>query len=553
MRWGIWVFAGVSLLTGCARSPQFDLLISNGSVVDGSGRPAFRADVGVRQDRIAAIGDLKGSRARQVIDAAGLTVSPGFIDIHSHSDYTLLVDGTAQSKIRQGVTTEILGEAPSAGPVQGKATLDLSQYGLHADWTTLGEYFRRLQKSGTSVNVGSYVGATQVRRCVLGEESRHPSAAELTQMKHLVTEAMQDGALGLSSSLIVPPDTYHTTDDLVALASAVKPFGGIYSTHIRGEGKPVFDAIREAIHIGESAGVPVDIIHLKIADRQLWGQMRSVCGLIEEARNRGLQVTANQYPYVAGQNFLIACIPPWAMEGGLTKLLDRLRDASLRARMEHDIYHGVDGWFDHYLAVKGWESVVVAEVSNEKNRQFEGKSVAQVATLTGKKPADALFDLILDDRGPVSALYFQMSEDDVRYAMRMPWLSIGSDGEAVRPEGILGRGKPHPRWYGTFPRILGRYVREQKVLTLEDAVRKMTSLNAAKLGLDDRGLLQEGKLADITVFDAARVNDKATFENPHQYPEGIQYVIVNGTLVLEKGAHRSTKPGRIVYGKGHKG
>jgi N-acyl-D-aspartate/D-glutamate deacylase len=551
MRWAWWVLAGILIFCGCAYSQDFDLLILNGSVVDGSGRPAFRADVAVRQDRIAAIGNLRGRSARRQIDVSGLTVSPGFIDIHSHSDYTLLVDGTAQSKIRQGVTTEILGEAPSAGPIQGKATLDLSDLGLQVDGRSLGQYFQRLQKSGMSVNVGSYVGATQVRRCVLGEDSRKPTPQELAQMKQLVTEAMRDGALGLSSSLIVPPDTYLTTDELIALASAVKPFGGIYSTHIRGEGKPVFDAIREAIHIGETAGVPVDIIHLKIADKQLWGQMERVCALIEGARNRGLKVTANQYPYVAGQNFLIALMPPWVMEGGLEKLLDRLRQPAMRARVEHDIYHGVDGWFDHYLAVKGWESIIVAEVRNQKNRQFEGKSVAEIATQTHKRPADVVFDLILDDGGPVSAVYFQMSEEDVRYAMRMPWLSIGSDGEAVRPDGILGRGKPHPRWYGTFPRILGKYVREEKVLTLEDAVRKMTSLNAAKLGIEDRGLLQQGKLADITIFDAGRVIDKATFENPHQYPVGIEYVVVNGKIVLDKSKHLGTKPGRIIYGKGH--
>jgi len=445
-----------------------------------------------------------------------------------------------------------LGEAPSAAPVKGKATLDLGDYGLKADWKTLGEYFLRLEKGGISVNIGSYVGATQVRRCILGEESREPTPQEVEQMQQLVTEAMQDGAFGLSSSLIVPPDTYLTTDQLVALASAVKPMRGIYSTHIRGEGKPVFDAVAEAIRIGERAGVPVDIIHLKIADKQLWGQMDRVCGLIEDARKRGVIVTANQYPYVAGQNFLIAFIPPWAMEGGLPKLLDRLRDPALRARMERDIYQGVDGWFDHYLAVKGWESIVVAEVRNEKNRGFEGKSVAEIAKASGRKPTDVIFDLILEDRGPVSAVFFLMSEEDVRYAMRMPWVSVGSDGEAVRPDGILGRGKPHPRWYGTFPRILGKYVRSEKVLSLEDAVRKMTSLNASKLGIADRGVLQEGKKADITVFDPARVIDKATFESPHQYPAGIEYVIVNGTPVLEKGQHLGAKPGRVIYGAGRK-
>jgi N-acyl-D-amino-acid deacylase len=531
-------------------APLYDLLIVNGSVVDGKGRPAYSADVAIQDDRIAAIGDLKSRSARRTIDASGLTVSPGFIDIHSHSDYTLLVDGTAQSKVRQGVTTEILGEAPSAGPVLGKATLDLSEFGLQVDWKTLGEYFGRLKRGGVSVNVGSFVGATQVRRCVLGEESRESTDAELDQMKQLVTQAMQDGAFGLSSSLIVPPDTYVTTRELIGMASAVKPFGGIYSTHIRGEGKPIYGAIREAITIGEKAEVPVDIIHLKIADKELWGQMNRVCDLIEQARKRGLAVTANQYPYIAGQNFLVAFIPPWAMEGGMEALLKRLQSRELRARMEKDIYHGVPGWFDHYQAIAGWQSVVVAAIRSEKNKQFEGKSVAEIAKITGKKPADAIFDLILEDGGMVPAVFFLMSEDDVRYAMKMPWVSVGSDGEAVRPDGILGRGKPHPRWYGTFPRILGKYVREEHVLPLEEAVRKMTWLNAQKLGITDRGILQEGAKADVTVFDAARVIDRATFENPHQYPVGIEYVLVNGTLVIDNGQHLGTKPGRVLHGKG---
>lgn len=540
----------------CRRTPepQFDLIIRNGNVVDGSGELWFPADVAVRGDTIIKVGRLEAKElsARRTIDASGLSVAPGFIDIHSHSDYTLLVDGTAQSKIRQGVTTEILGEAPSAGPLLGKAKRDLSQYGLQADWKTLGEYFSRLQKSGISTNVGSYVGATQIRSCVLGDESRAPTPEELEQMKQLAAQAMQDGALGLSSSLIVPPDTYLDTQQLIALASAVKPFGGIYSTHIRNEGQNILEAIREAITIGEQAQVPVDVIHLKIADKKFWGKMDDVCNLIAEAQAKGLHVTANQYPYIAGQNNLDALIPPWAMEGGTTQMMARLGDAAARSRMEKDILNGVPGWFDHYLAMKGWESAVVASVKLEKNKVWEGKSVDEIAKAQNKKPVDAVFDLLKEEGGSVPAVYFLMSEADVRTAMQVPWVSIGSDGTAVRPEGILGRGKPHPRWYGTFPRVLGKYVREEKVLALEEAVKKMTSLNAEKLGLQDRGLLKPGKKADITLFDAQRVIDKATFQNPHQYPEGIEYVIVNGTVVVEKGQHSGAKPGRVLFGKGKK-
>ena len=544
-------------LLGCRKdtpAERFDLLIANGHVVDGSGRAAFVGDVAIRGEEIVQVGSLEAQRhyAGRVIDATGLTVSPGFIDIHGHSDYTLLVDGTAQSKVRQGVTTEILGEAPSAGPIKGKATLDLSQYGLEVDWRTLGEYFARLQKGGISVNVGSYVGATQVRTCVLGLESREPTVAELEEMKRLVEEAMLDGALGLSSSLIVPPDTYLTTSQLIELAKTVKPYGGLYSTHIRGEGNTIREAILEAIEIGEKAQVPVDIIHLKIADKRMWGKMNEICDLIESARQKGQKVTANQYPYIAGQNYLMALIPPWALEGGKQQLKNRLKDAVLRRRMEQDILRGLPGWFDHYVLMKGWESAVVASIKTEKNQKYEGKSVAEIATISGKKPTDAVFDLLLDEDDPIPTVYFLMDEADVRTAMRVPWVSIGSDGEAVRPDGILGHGKPHPRWYGTFPRILGKYVREQKVLSLEQAINKMTLLNAEKLGISDRGQIATGKKGDVTIFNANRVIDRATFENPHQYPDGIEYVIVNGTVVIDRGNHLGPKPGKILYGKGRK-
>jgi N-acyl-D-aspartate/D-glutamate deacylase len=552
---GLCLWVGFNLLS-CRKEPEprFDLIIRTGRVVDGSGALWFPGDVAVKGDEIVRVGKLDEDEltAKRIIDARGLTVAPGFIDIHSHSDYTLLVDGTAQSKVRQGVTTEVLGEAHSAGPLQGKAKLDLSDLGLQADWRTLGEYFARLQKGGISVNVASYVGATQIRSCVLGDESRDPTPEETEQMKQLGAAAMRDGAMGLSSSLIVPPDTYLDTRQLIDLASAVQPFGGIYSTHMRTEGEGIFDAIREAITIGEEAKVPVDIIHLKIADKRLWGRMKEVCDLIGEAQAKELKITANQYPYIAGQNNLVALIPPWAMEGGREKLLERLAVPEMRLRMEKDILKGVPGWFDHYLAMQGWESCVVASVKSEKNRVHEGKPVAQIAQDLKKKPFDVVFDLLKEEGGSVPAVYFLMSEEDVRTAMQVPWVSIGSDGTAVRPDGILGRGKPHPRWYGTFPRVLGKYVREERVLSIEEAVHKMTALNAEKLGITDRGLIKANKKADLTIFDAGRVVDKATFENPHQYPEGIEFVIVNGTVVLEKGEHLGAKPGRILYGRGRK-
>ncbi len=528
--------------------PVYDLIVINGRVVDGSGAETKAADVAVVKDTIAFVGPIEAAtraQARRVIDARGMVVCPGFIDIHTHSDYSLLVDGTAQSKVRQGVTTEILGEADSAGPITGKAPR-VAPYGLNVDWSTLGEYFSRLERQGVSVNVGSFVGATQVRRCVLGEESREPTREEMDEMKRLVTEAMQDGALGLSVALLVPPNTYHTTAQLIELASTVKPFGGIYLTHIRSEGEGIEAAIAEALEVARKAQVPVEILHLKIADRRLWGRMDEICGLIDKARSEGIRASADQYPYIAGQNNLVALVPPWAMEGGRERMLDRLKNPSDRRRIERDLYSGLPGWYNHYLAMSGWEGCLVASVKSQANRKYEGKSIAEIARLSGKKPADTVFDLLLDEKGSVPAVYFLMSEEDVRVAMRRPWVSVGSDGAAVRPDGPLGEGKPHPRWYGTFPRVLGKYVREEHVLTLPDAIRKMTSLNAEKLGIGDRGLLRAGAKADITVFDPDKVADKATFENPHQYPVGIEYVIVNGVPVVEKAEHNGAKLGRIL-------
>jgi N-acyl-D-amino-acid deacylase len=539
----------VSGMVSCGSDgPVYDLVIANGRVIDGSGSAGFEADVAIAGPAIAKIGRIAPgdrSRARRVIDAQGLTVTPGFIDIHTHSDFPLLADGTAQSAVHQGVTTDILGESDSAGPIQGKVVKS-APYGIEVDWRTLGEYFKRLEGRGISINVGSFVGATQVRRCVIGDESREPTAAEMAEMKSLVEEAMRDGAFGLSCALLVPPNTYHTTPQLSELASVVKPFGGIFLIHIRTEGEGIDTAVKEALEVGEKAQVPVEVLHLKIADRRLWGKMKDVCDLIENARARGIKASADQYPYVAGQNNLVALVPPWAMEGGRERMLRRLKNPADRRRIEKDLYAGIPGWYNHYLAMSGWEGCLVASVKSAGNKPFEGKSVADIAKMTGKKPADVVFDLLVDEEGSVPAVYFLMSEDDVRYAMKVPWVSIGSDGSAVRPDGPLGSGKPHPRWYGTFPRVLGKYVREEHVLTLEEAVRKMTSLNAEKLGIGDRGLLREGKKADVTVFDAARVIDRATFENPHQYPTGIEYVIVNGVPVLEKGEHVGSKPGKIL-------
>ena len=526
----------------------FDLVIRGGRIVDGSGNPWFHGDVGVREDRIVAVGRLSGSDAKHVIDAAGFTVSPGFIDIHSHSDFLLLEDGNAQSKIRQGVTTEILGEGNSAGPYQGQLSPRAAKvHGKAEQWDRLGGYFDLVERAGIATNVASYVGLNNLWQSAVGTSFERPGEAHFQQMEQLLDQAMRDGALGLSSQVMMPPGSLAATDDIVRLAKIVAKHGGIYSTHIRNEGTGVFESVKEAIEIGERAGVPVDIIHLKIADQQFWGRMDEVLALIEAARSRGVNVQANVYPYTRGNNNLVSIIPPWAHEGGKAKLLARLKDPNARGRMKHDIENGVAGWYNHYTAVGGdWSRMLVSG-----NNRFRGLTMDRVMSLrTANKPdadlLDELFDFLLEEGGSVSTVYAHHEEQDMNLALSQPWCSIGSDGSAYAIEGPLRRGNPHPRNFGTFPRVLGRYARERSLLRLEDAVRKMTSLNASKAGLRERGLLLPGYFADITVFDSATVIDRAEYTDPFQYNVGIQYVIVNGQIVLAGETHTGARPGRAL-------
>ena len=535
-----------------ANEASYDLLIRGGRIVDGSGNPWFRGDVAVRGDKIVAVGRVPAGKAKREIDAAGLVVSPGFIDMHSHSDTVLLEDGRAQSKIRQGVTTEVLGEGTSAGPRVGKlAPQSVLVAGKPVEWQTLDEYFRAVQDAKISVNIVSYVGLDNVWKAVLGESQERPTPAQLAEMQKLVAAAMDDGAMGLSTMLAMPPGSIATTEDIVALCQPVAKRGGIYSTHNRNEGTGVFDAIQEAIAIGERAGVPVDIIHIKIADQQYWGRMGEIIELIEGARTRGVNVQTNIYPYTRGNNNLVSIVPPWAHEGGKGKLLERLKERSERERMKRDIRGGIAGWYNHFTAVGGdWSRMLVSGKG-----QYEGLTMDRVIALRtkGTEPPpdslDVLFDLLIEEGGSVSTVYAHHTEADMSLALQQPWCSIGSDGSAYSIEGELRRGNPHPRNFGTFPRVLGVYVREQKLLTLEDAVRKMTSLNAAKLGLRDRGLLREGMCADITLFDPTTVIDKATYTAPFAYNEGIEYVIVNGQVVLDRGQHTGAKPGQVLRKK----
>jgi N-acyl-D-amino-acid deacylase len=538
-----------------AADEPFDLVVSGGQVVDGSGNPWFHGDVAIRGDRIVAVGKLPaGPSARRTIDARGLVVAPGFIDIHSHSDWVLLQDGNAPGKIRQGVTTEVLGEDHSGGPHKGKlAAKVVSVKGNATRLASLDDYFRALESSGVATNIASYVGLGNLWASVMGDSFDRPSTEEKLAMAQLLDEALSDGAIGLSTMLAAPQEMVATTDDLVALCEVVRKHGGLYSSHIRNEGTDVFEAVREAIAIGERSGAPVDVIHLKIADQSLWGRMKEIVAIIEQARSRGVNVQANVYPYTRGNNDLVSIIPPWGHEGGKPAMLARLQNAKDREHLKRDVKAGLPGWYNHYLAVGGdWSRMLVSARLSEKNRRFEGMTMDKVLAARDEgraptpDPLDELFDFLVEENGSVGAIYAHHTEEDMNLALVQPWCSIGSDGSAFAVEGELRTGHPHPRNFGTFPRALGVYVRERGLLRLEDAIRKMSSLNATKVGLVDRGMLRSGMFADVTVFDPKVIIDRATYLEPFQYPEGIAYVIVNGRVVLDDGKATLDKPGRVL-------
>lgn len=535
---------------GCGSSAQrFDLIVRGGQVLDGSGQAPQRVDVGVVGDRITQVGDLSNVAAGRVIDATGLVVAPGFIDVQGQSGTSLLADGNGESHLRQGITSEIIGEGGSpAFWVQGLDDGEsLKPFGIAFDWTGFSGYFERLRERGTTINLGTFVPATMVRRNIIGLDNRPPTAEELSRMEAMVDQAMRDGAFGLSSALIYVPGTFARTDELVALAKVAAKHKGIYITHVRGESFNLFSALDEAISIGRDAGLPVVIFHLKVAAKSNWGRMSEAVAAIEKANAAGVRVSASMYPYAAGGTGLAATLPLWVQEGGRDKMLERLKDPAIRARARQEIETKIDGW-ENLLMATTFEGIQIASAPREIDQSILGKRISEIAAERKADPWEVYFQLLIESGGRIGALYHMMSEEDVATGLKFRRVTIGTDSAALRTEGALAQGAPHPRSFGTFPRVLGKYVREDKVLTLQEAVSRMTSTAAEQIGLRDRGAIRAGQMADIVVFNPATISDTATYQRPLQYPIGIEHVVVNGVPVLDPKGLTGARPGRPLYG-----
>jgi dihydroorotase/N-acyl-D-amino-acid deacylase len=536
-------------------SAPYDLIIRNGHIIDGTGSPWYSGDIGIRNGRIAAIGFLGAAQAKRTIDAHGMVVAPGFIDMLGQSELTILVNPHLPSKIFQGITTEITGEGGSAAPLND-AIIQADKLGydhlkLTPDWRTLRQYFTRLEKQGMGINLATYVGATQVRRMVLGDDKVQPTPAQLEQMKALVRDAMRDGAVGVSTSLQYAPAPYASTEELIALAAEASKFGGIYATHMRSEGSAIIAAIDEAVRIGREAHIPVEIWHLKAAGKPQWGWMPRIVAQIEKARASGVDVGANTYAYPAWFNTFSAFIPPWAHDGGDAKMIERLKDPAMRARIRKEMETLSDDWDNEWQEIAGPESIIVSVVQNPQLLPLQGKTIAEIARLWNKDPFDTIFDLLIQDNAYTYVAVFGMSEPDVALALQQPWVSVDNDSQGTAPDGLLGQEHPHPRAYGTFPRILRKYVREEMKLHLEDAIRKFSALPAERMRLADRGVLKAGMWADVVVFDPATITDRATFENPNQLSVGMEYVLVNGVPVIDGGKPTNALPGKVIRGAGY--
>jgi dihydroorotase/N-acyl-D-amino-acid deacylase len=555
-------FSCAGILFGCvsvchAAAAGYDFIIRNGHIVDGTGSPWYAADVAVKDGRIAAIGRLDSASAARTIDAQGMVVAPGFIDMLGQSEISLLVDPRAPSKIFQGITTEITGEGQSVAPLND-AMLKENQsgydhYHVKADWRTLAEYFARLEKQGIGINLGTYFGAASARAMVIGYGNRAPTAEELKQMEALVEQGMRDGALGLSTALQYPPAPYASTEELIALAKVASRHGGIYATHMRSEGDAEDAALDETFRIGREAGIGVEIFHLKTSGQENWGKMPHVIERIEKARAEGIDVEADTYAYTAWNNDMAAFTPPWANDGGSEKLVERLKDPALRARMRKDMTTPTGDWDNEWLAIKGPQDILICSVNNPELVKYQGKRVSEIAAQWKKDAIDTIFDFLIKDKAGTYVTVFGMDEPDVALALQQPWMSVDNDASGTSPDGILGKDHPHPRAYGTFPRILAKYVRDEHKLSLPDAIRKFTSLPAQREHLADRGVIKQGMWADLVVFDPATVHDVATYAEPNQFSVGMQYVVVNGVPVIEDGKMTGTLPGKVLRGSGYSG
>jgi N-acyl-D-amino-acid deacylase len=540
-----------------APAPQqisFDVIVRGGTVFDGTGAPGRLVDVGLRGDRIAGLGDLSAAASANIVDAKGLAVAPGFINMLSWSTESLLIDGRSQGEIRQGVTTQIFGEGSSMGPLtdemKKRMVENMGDLKFEITWTSLSEYLRELQRRGISQNVASYLGATTVREHVIGLEDRKPTPLQLDEMRALVAREMEAGALGIGSSLIYAPAFYASTDELIELCKVAAKYRGKYISHVRSEGNRLVEAVAELIRISREAGIPAEIYHLKAAGQANYPKIDKVIGMIEEARKQGLKITADMYTYTAGATGLDAAMPPWVLDGGYDAAYKRLADVETRKKIAHAIRTPSPDWENLYLAAGSADRVLLVEFKSEALKPLTGKTLAEVAKLRGEDPAETIMNLVLEDRSRVGTVYFMMSEDNVRKQIRLPWVSFGSDAASMAPELPFTRSSAHPRAYGTFARLLGRYTRDEKILSLSEAVRRLSGLPATNLELDRRGFLKDGMFADVVVFDPGTIADRATFEKPHQYAVGMKHVFVNGVQVLRDGEHTGAKPGLALWGPG---
>jgi N-acyl-D-amino-acid deacylase len=533
---------------------DFDIIIKNGTVYDGTGAPGQRLDLAIRGDRIAGVGDFKTANAKSVIDASGLAVAPGFINMLSWSNESLIADGRSQSEIRQGVTTEIMGEGESMGPVNDrvreKMLRDQKDIKYEIKWKTLAEYLQYLQARGVSCNIASFIGATTIREYVIGFEDKAPTPQQLDEMRALVRNEMEAGALGIGTSLIYPPAFYAKTEELIELCKVAAKYQGKYISHMRSEGNRLFDALDELIRISREAKVPAEIYHIKAAGKDNWSKLDEFISRIEKAQKEGLNIRANMYTYTAAGTGLDACLPPWTEDGGYPELFKRLRDPATREKIAAEVKRPSDEWENLYLAAGSPDKILLVGFKSEKLKPFTGKSLAAVAKMRSKDPIETIMDLIAEDESRIDTIYFVMSEENVKKEMAKPWISFGSDEASQAPEGVFLKSNPHPRAYGNFARVLGKYAREEKVISLPEAIHRLSAQPATNMGLDHRGFLKEGMFADVVAFDAATIGDRATFDKPHQYAVGMQHVFVNGVQVLKDGEHTGAKPGRALWGPG---